>query len=92
MNPVPATGSAAYAEGMDGPPPEFPTAAGVATFTPCGDRRWRVAIDGAHVGELSETEDVEPEPFGWTATADDGRELPRRQTWMAALADLPDGS
>lgn len=82
----------AYAEGMDGPPPEFATASGLATFTPCGDRRWRVAIDGAHVGELFETPDAEPEPFAWGATADDGRELPRRQTWMAALADLPESA
>ena len=72
---------------MDGPPPEFATAAGVATFTPCGDRRWRVALDGDHVGELVETPDAEPE--SWEATADDGRTLPRRANWMAALADFP---
>jgi len=74
---------------MDGPPAEFPTASGVATFTPCGDRRWRVAIDGAHVGEIFEAFQEGPlDPSGWGADADDGRSCPRRDTWMAALDDL----
>ncbi len=73
---------------MDGPPPEFATASGIATFTPCGDRRWRVAIDGDHVGELVEAEGVEPEPPSWGLSTDDGRDMPWRASWMAALADL----
>lgn len=81
---------ATYAEGMDGPPPEFATAAGVATFTPCGDRRWRVALDGTHVAELVEAEcDPETEQVAWGLTTRDGRSGPWRSTWMDALADLP---
>jgi hypothetical protein len=71
---------------MDGPPPEFSTASGIATFTPCGDRRWRVAIDGAHVGELAEEPDVAD---AWTVEDADGVVHPRRDHWVAALADLP---
>jgi len=71
---------------MDGPPPEFSTASGLATFTPCGDRRWRVAIDGAHVGELFEEPDA---TAPWGADAGDGIQRPRRDHWVDALADLP---
>jgi hypothetical protein len=74
---------------MDGPPPEFATAAGVATFTPCGDRRWRVAVAGSLVGELVEApREDEAETVAWATTTEDGRSQPWRQTWMAALADL----
>lgn len=74
---------------MGGPPAELATASGLATFTPCGDRRWRVAIDGEHLGELVEASpEIPGEPDAWTAANTDGRTSPRRGDWMSALDDL----
>lgn len=83
------SGAAPYAEPVDGPPPSLAVATGLATFTPCGDRRWRVAIDGTHVGVLAE--DFQEGDTAWVVEAGDGRVCPRRESWMSALTDLPSG-